>query len=662
VCPTAAAYDNGTGDVFIGNSCDNNVSVISDSTFRVVANISVRLDPEAAAYDWGTHQMFIAECSDSSVSVINDTNFSVVTFFGIPACAFGLGYDSGKHEMFVAASSTDFVYVVSDTNDSIVAKIPVGYSPGGHLAYDSANGEVFVANFGSDNVSVISDVTNKVVATIALPTSSGPQETTFDSGNGDVYVSESGNVSVISGATNSIVATIHNLGYSVGIIYGEGTGNVFVESRSGSNVTVISDSTNQVAQVVSTGSSTSPDAIAFDSATGDVYTADYNTASASVIGPPGPPTHQVTFSESGLPSRTSWSVTLNGSTLTSTTGTINFSEPSGAYSFTVGAVAGYAPHPASGTLTVGTGGATQSIAFTSSQTYAVTFTEGGLANGTTWSVTLNGSSMSSTTNTVVFSEPDGTYSFSIGTLVGERSNISSGSIHVSGAAVGRSITFVSTSAAHYAVTFTETGLPAGSTWQVILNGTTQSSSTTGTTFSEPNGTFGFETSSSTDYAPVPSSGSVTVEGSSVTQGIIYWEVYPLAFTEGGLPPGSNWSVTLTKTTTGPVLVAGLVQASVTRWSDGAATIRFSASNGTYDYTSSAAGYTGASGSVTVSGSSPPPTSLSFSVTPSSSSSGVPLLDWVAIGVVVVAVAVIATVVLRRRRTGGPPDSPPSPPS
>ncbi len=59
----------------------------------------------------------------------------------------------------------------------------------------------------------------------------------------------------------------------------------------------------------------------------------------------------IVFQESGLPSGTSWSVTMNGQTLTSTTSSITFSGvPSGTYTFSVTA-SGYTANPSTGTVT-----------------------------------------------------------------------------------------------------------------------------------------------------------------------------------------------------------------------------------------------------------------------------------------------------------------------
>jgi len=60
----------------------------------------------------------------------------------------------------------------------------------------------------------------------------------------------------------------------------------------------------------------------------------------------------VRFTETGLPSGTAWSVTLNGYTQTTTHATMVFYEPTGAYAFTVGAVPGYTATPSSGAVDV----------------------------------------------------------------------------------------------------------------------------------------------------------------------------------------------------------------------------------------------------------------------------------------------------------------------
>ena len=156
--------------------------------------------------------------------------------------------------------------------------------------------------------------------------------------------------------------------------------------------------------------------------------------------------YQVTFTESGLPSGTTWSVTAGGSTQSSSTNSISFTEPNGTYSFSVGAVSGYTSSPSSGSLTVNGNSVTETIIFTKSSqaTYSVIFYETGLSSGTSWSVTLQGSTGSSSTNTISFTEPNGTYSFSVGAVSGYTSTNSSGSVTVNGQSANVEIVFTPT--------------------------------------------------------------------------------------------------------------------------------------------------------------------------------------------------------------------------
>lgn len=76
----------------------------------------------------------------------------------------------------------------------------------------------------------------------------------------------------------------------------------------------------------------------------------------------------------------------------------------------------------------------------------------------------------------------------------------------------------------YNVTFSESGLPAGTSWTAYLNGSTSTgttnesaSSTTDTiTFFEPNGTYAFALTNASGYGANETSGNVTVAGLPAT--------------------------------------------------------------------------------------------------------------------------------------------------
>ncbi len=72
----------------------------------------------------------------------------------------------------------------------------------------------------------------------------------------------------------------------------------------------------------------------------------------------------LTFTESGLPASTSWSVTVGGAQSSATSTSLGFSEMNGTYGYSVAPVASYSSAPSSGTITVNAASASVNIVFT----------------------------------------------------------------------------------------------------------------------------------------------------------------------------------------------------------------------------------------------------------------------------------------------------------
>jgi YVTN family beta-propeller protein len=526
----------------------------------------------------------------------------------------------------------------------LATSIVVGSEPSA-VAYDSGMGELFVANSNSDNVSVINDTTDTVVATV--PVGTDPLAVTYDSGKGEVFVSneKSANVSVISDATNTVVDTIAVAGYPLFSAYDSAKGEIFVTNDQVS-VAVISDSSNTVVATIGVGNISS--GAGFDPALGEVFTSNGDDGTVDVI------------------SAATNVVTHIIRTEVNPEGTLAYDS-------------------AKGEIFVATAAKYVSVISAATNKVVTNVSVGRFASGTAYDSASgdifvpnagnnNVSVISDATNTVIQTFPVGTspqsvaYDSGVGKVFVP--NWGSNNVSVISASGG------TPPPTTYSVTFTETGLPAGSNWSVTLNGTTQSTTTSGTTFTESNGTYTWTTLALIAYPPIPSNGTVTVNGADVTQTITFYEVFPLKFTEPGLPTGANWSVTLSRSSPGIILTEPFTDLTLTRWSDGASDVTFAVSNGTYSYTSAAAGYTGNASTVTVNGASPPPVSLTFTantapVTPpaNSSSAGIPILDWIVIAVVVVVVAIAAALLLMRRKGKAPPKpaaqsgegAPPAPP-
>ncbi|MGC8620293.1 MAG: hypothetical protein ACP5LA_07360, partial [Thermoplasmata archaeon] len=72
--------------------------------------------------------------------------------------------------------------------------------------------------------------------------------------------------------------------------------------------------------------------------------------------------------------------------------------------------------------------------------YNIVFTESGLPSGTSWSVTLGNMTRSSTSSTITFAVPNGTYSWSVSLPSGYKAAEQSGSVSTTQPKVSVSIT------------------------------------------------------------------------------------------------------------------------------------------------------------------------------------------------------------------------------
>jgi hypothetical protein len=353
--------------------------------------------------------------------------------------------------------------------------------------------------------------------------------------------------------------------------------------------------------------------------------------------------YDLTFSETGLPAGTSWSVALDGTLTGSTTSTITLSEPNATHSYAITDISGWhqATLPYTGSVKVQGSAVTEPTLVFAQVTYNVTFTQAGLPSGTEWWVNLtSGPSFNATARSLSFTESNGTYNFDVATSDKQYTPVSAnGSFGVNGSLASESATFVPVT---YSVTFRESGLPSGTSWSVTMGGTRVNSTTSTVTLNEPNGTHPYAI---TDIAgwhetTLAYAGSVTVTGAPVPEPtLVFTQVtYGVAFTEAGLPSGAKWWVNFTDGQS---------------FNATSSTLTFSEPNGTYSYSAVARGYSNQTAALVVHGESPAPVAVSFA-SKSARAAGLPALDYVILGVVVAVAALgIAAVLVRRRRKAPP---------
>jgi hypothetical protein len=265
-----------------------------------------------------------------------------------------------------------------------------------------------------------------------------------------------------------------------------------------------------------------------------------------------PSKYLITIHQSGLPSSTSWSFTLAGSTQDSSGTSLSFSEPNGSYSYSVGPVTGYSPDKSSGSIDVAGGPVSLTVTFSSNggsgpgpTAYPVTFQETGLPAGTGWSISFNGTSLTSTGASITTHAVNGSYPYTVPAVTGYTASPSSGTATVDGAAVSYPIAFSAVPPSSFPVTFTETGLPGGASWSVDLASSPQSATGSTITFSEPNGSYLYTVAGPSGYAPDASSGTAKVDGHPVSVPVAFSAVssssyYAVTFDQTGLASNLTW--------------------------------------------------------------------------------------------------------------------------
>ena len=617
VSPVGLAYDPANGYMYVTNRISENVSVIDG--MKTAGSIAVGVAPSAIAHNPANGYVYVTDSASNTVTVVDGATNHIAGSIPVGVFPQGVAYDPVNGYMYVTNSFSDNVTVVDGATNQVVDSIRVGDYPIG-LAHDASNGYLYVANFYSENVTVVDGATNRVVDWIPVPGS--PRGVAYNPRNGYVYLTDSffGSLTVIDGATDQVVGSIPLGTFPYALTYDPRNGYLYVTSGYSDTLIVVDGAANQVIGSIPVGPV--PNAIAYDSANGYLYvtnSAQYRGALA---------TYTVTVVD-GATNRVVGSIPVgvypDGVTFDSGNGYI------------------YVTNLDSGSLSII--GPTPAV-------YHVTFSEVGLPAAAPWSVTLQGAAMSSTGSSIGFTEPNGTYDFAVGSVPGYIASPNSGKVMVSGSATSKLITFTPIPPTTYALTFTESGLPSGTSWSVRVGESEKSSTGGSIIFDEPNGTYAYEVESTQGYTASPKSGFAAVEGAAVTVTITFAAVtsltYELTVTETGLPAGTRWSVTLN----------GTPRSSST------SSIVFAAMNGIYSFVvEQVAEFSVAPGSGTVVVAGHPVTkSVIFTASPRNPTIlGLPVWEGFAVlAVAVVGLAgVIAVGVLRLRKRGGTPPRPPS---
>lgn len=252
--------------------------------------------------------------------------------------------------------------------------------------------------------------------------------------------------------------------------------------------------------------------------------------------------YRITFSETGLPSGMSWLLYIGTSpvVIRGNGSSISFYEPNGTYFIQIYAN-GYLANQSSGFVIVSGKGQSFNLVFR--QLFLLTFIETGLSQeGTAWSITVNGVTGYSTTNTVEYLATNGSYRYNVSSVGSYYPEQVSGTFTIYGANTTVNVRYLPFT---YPVTFRETGLAAGTEWGIFSDGQKSIVRSQSISLNLPNGTYSYSVIGAKGYLPDNPYGTVQVDnGSSMVSLIFRSANYTLTFTQSGLPSGAAWSVTV----------------------------------------------------------------------------------------------------------------------
>jgi hypothetical protein len=199
----------------------------------------------------------------------------------------------------------------------------------------------------------------------------------------------------------------------------------------------------------------------------------------------------------------------------------------GTYPYFIGGPAGWRVTGAASSGAVVVNGASMYVTFTFAKgpTYPIHFSQSGLPKGQSWCVVLGGWQKCSTTRSIAYLNlTPGAYAYAILPMTGQVITAKVGGLPapLSGTfgIVAKGITMAVKYVYPYSITFTETGLPVGTSWSVTMKGIVNTSTTSSIGFMFKNGTYGFKVAA-TGYLFTASVHSAKVMGGPVAISITF---------------------------------------------------------------------------------------------------------------------------------------------
>jgi YVTN family beta-propeller protein len=447
------AIDSANGDILISNQGSNSVNIIDGATLKEIGTVNVGSPLAGMTFDPANGLAYVADSPSDTVSAINPATGLVVATVQVGSNPLHLGYDPANGDVYVMNVKSANISVIAGTTNTVVATIPVGAGPES-MAFVATEDQIYVTNGASDNLSVIDATSNTVIGSVPLGATT-VIGIVYDPATGYLYAANDGanvppedtNLTIVNVSTERLVGYTRLGNQSdepYGTAYDPVNGYIYTVNSGGPFEVFVTNPLTNVTGPNLPPLNGSPYEIAYDSLNGYLYVPGGDCGCVFVIGS-GAPTasYNVTFSETGLPAGSVWSVSLNGTVQSSNSSEITFVANNGSFEYAIENVSGYVPSPAGGSIFINGSGASTRVNFGAAPpaSYLLTFTESGLASPIEWNLTIEAQSHLVSGTTASFRLPNGTYNFTIGRVAGYSVIPKSGSIKIAGSAQSVAVLF-----------------------------------------------------------------------------------------------------------------------------------------------------------------------------------------------------------------------------
>jgi YVTN family beta-propeller protein len=253
VDPSALAVAPALDRVFVGNNASANLSVVSTTTYALLATYAFPCYPSAIAYDPAAGDVLGLEFGLNSVYVVNATTGAAAPSVPVDLVTDWMTYDGAAGAFAVTGPGAQGDSLVLVGAQNLTAGAPVGIlssnSSLGPIGYSPYGAHLFALNPTLNDALTLDATSFASVASASF--GSLPDGAAVDSENGDLYVANdlTDTVTVIDLATQQVLTTVPVGTYPIAVAYDNASGLVYVSTYNTGEYVIDPSTQNVVAEV-----------------------------------------------------------------------------------------------------------------------------------------------------------------------------------------------------------------------------------------------------------------------------------------------------------------------------------------------------------------------------------------------------------------------------